>query len=68
MTEKFTVGHTKIRIAEDCCAGKTMREIEKTLESIVRTARQHLRAAERNGQDETLGYSAAPEMCAQHKE
>ena len=61
MTEKFMIGHTKIRLDDEFCAGKTAQEIDKTLEAVVRTARRHLLAAERSGLHENLGDSAARE-------
>lgn len=67
MTEEFMVGHTRIRIFDDYCAGMTEQDIEKTLESIVMTARRHLRAAAKNGQNENSEETAAPKMRAQHK-
>lgn len=55
------IGHTKIRLDDEFCAGKTAQEIDKTLEAVVRTARRHLLAAERSGLYENSSDSAARE-------
>lgn len=55
------IGHTKIRLDDEFCAGKTAQEIDKTLETVVRTARRHLLAAKRCGLYENSSDSAARE-------
>ena len=67
MTEEFMVGHTKIRIADDYCAEMTRKNIERTLASIVRTARRHLMAAERNGRNENPEHATSSELYTQNK-
>lgn len=41
----FTVGHTRIKIADDFCRDMTGEDVKKALREIARTAKQSLTAA-----------------------
>lgn len=41
----FTVGNTRIKIADDCCRDRTPEDVKRILRQIARTAQEHIRAA-----------------------
>ena len=41
----FTVGNTRIKIADDYCRDKTPEDVKQILREIARTALEHFRAA-----------------------
>lgn len=46
IAKDFKIGNTRVRIATDFCDTKTPEEVQKILERIARTAKQHFVAAE----------------------
>lgn len=45
IVEEFTIGNTRIKIADNYCAGKTKEEVQRILKEIARTAQEHINAA-----------------------
>lgn len=45
IVREFTVGHTRIKIADDCCRNMTGEDIKKALREIARTAQANITAA-----------------------
>ena len=41
----FTIGNTRIKIADDYCRDKTQEDVKQILRKIARTAQEHIRAA-----------------------
>lgn len=50
----FTIGNTRIKIADNYCRDKTPEDVERILRKIARTAQEHIRAAEEAA--EAKGY------------
>lgn len=46
IAKDFKIGNTRVRIATDFCNDVTPEEVQKILERIARTAKQHFVAAE----------------------
>ena len=45
IVREFTVGNTKIKIADDCCRDKTQEDVRKILKEIARAAQAAITAA-----------------------
>lgn len=45
IVEEFMIGNTRIRIANNYCAGKTKEDVQRILKEIARTAQEHITAA-----------------------
>ncbi len=45
IVEEFMIGNTRIRIADNYCAGKTKEDVQRILKEIARTAQEHITAA-----------------------
>lgn len=45
VVREFTVGNTRIKIADDYCRGKSREEVKRALREIARTAQANITAA-----------------------
>lgn len=49
IVKDFTVGNTRIKIADDCCRDKTPEDVRKILKEIARAAQLAITAAQAAG-------------------
>lgn len=50
IVREFKIGNTRIKIADNYCAGKTKEEVQRILKEIAATAQIHLSAAARRSE------------------